>query len=101
MASRSWMRRPLKWKKLAETAPHARNATSYHLQPVVQSFGAGNAQPEWRQSAQGSQVRVRYKPDGRDIWRPVESARHPRHHFHAPKAFSRAPDQVDRKSTRL
>ncbi len=50
-------------KKLAETRPlHPRNTTGYHMQPVVQSFEPGNAKPEWRQSAQGSQVRVRYQP---------------------------------------
>jgi DNA-binding HxlR family transcriptional regulator len=38
MASRPWLRRPLKWKKFAETTPYTRNTTSYHMQPVVQSL---------------------------------------------------------------
>jgi hypothetical protein len=41
IASRLWLRRPLKWKKLAETTLYTGNTTGYHMQPVVQSTGAG------------------------------------------------------------
>ncbi len=32
------------------------------------TIGASNTPPQWRQRAQRSQVRVRYEPNGRNVW---------------------------------